>query len=84
MRSRVRGGSRFFIRNGGPLVSYPVERIYEEVGFISYYFHWAHDDIMNMDHRERRRWCDEISKINKKLNDEPDSKANVFDVFGKR
>lgn len=84
MRSRVRGRSRFFIRNGGPLVGYPIDRIYEEVGFISYYFHWAHDDIMKMDHRERRRWCDEISKINKKLNDEPDSKANVFDVFGKR
>jgi len=38
---------------------------------------------MNMEHRERRRWCDEISKINRKLNDEPD-KQNVFDVFGKR
>ncbi|WP_310735598.1 DUF6760 family protein [Cohnella herbarum] len=83
MRSRVRGGSRFFIRNGGPLVVHSPERIYEEVGFIAYYFHWPHDDIMNMEHRERRRWCDEISKINRKLNDEPD-KQNVFDVFGKR
>ncbi len=36
-----------------------------------------------MEHRERRRWCDEISKINRKLNDETD-KQNVFDVFGKR
>ncbi|MBN2982773.1 MULTISPECIES: DUF6760 family protein [Cohnella] len=84
MRSRVRGGSRFFIRNGGPLVAYPIDRIYEEVGFIAYYFHWPHDDIMNMDHRERRRWCDEISKMNRKLNEDSDRRDNPFDVFGKR
>mgnify|MGYP001294647619 FL=1 len=84
MRSRVRGGSRFFIRNGGPLVAYPLDRIYEEVGFIAYYFHWPHDDIMNMDHRERRRWCDEISKMNRKLNEDSDRRDNPFDVFGKR
>ena len=24
---------------------------------------------MNMEHRERKRWCEEISKINRKLND---------------
>lgn len=35
-----------------------------------------------MEHRERRRWCEEISKINEKLNDE--KKDNVFDVFNKR
>ncbi|MBM7868046.1 hypothetical protein JOC69_002957 [Heliobacterium gestii] len=31
-----------------------------------------------MEHRDRRRWCKEISRINRKLNDEPE---NVFDVF---
>lgn len=58
-----------------------MEKIYEEASFIAYYFHWPHDDIMAMEHRERRKWCDEISRINRKLNDEPD---NPFDVFGKR
>lgn len=33
---------------------------------------------MNMDHRERRKWCEQISGINRKMNDEPD---NVFNVF---
>jgi hypothetical protein len=32
---------------------------------------------MSLDHRERRRWCEEVSKINKKLSDEPE---NIFDV----
>jgi hypothetical protein len=31
-----------------------------------------------MEHKERRRWCEEISRINRKMNDEPERK-NVFD-----
>ncbi|WP_425278656.1 DUF6760 family protein [Defluviitalea saccharophila] len=52
--------------------------MYEEAAFIAYYFHWSHDEIMNMDHRERRKWCEQISNINKKMNDEPE---NVFNIF---
>lgn len=36
-----------------------------------------------MEHRERRKWCEEISKINRKMNDDSD-KNNPFDVFKKR
>ena len=32
---------------------------------------------MHLEHGERRRWCEEISKINRNLNDEP---KNIFDV----
>jgi hypothetical protein len=32
---------------------------------------------MHLEHAERRRWCEEISRINRKLNDEP---KNIFDV----
>ena len=48
--------------------SYPLDKIYEEVAFIAYHFHWKHDDIMNMEHEERRKWCEEITNINLKLN----------------
>ncbi|MEA1867058.1 MAG: DUF6760 family protein [Thermodesulfobacteriota bacterium] len=41
--------------------------MYEEVAFIAYYFHWRHDEIINMPHSERRRWCEEVSRINKKV-----------------
>ena len=37
------------------------------MSFLAYYLHWPMDDLMNMDHRERRRWC-EVSSINQKLN----------------
>lgn len=49
---------------------YPLNRIYEEVAFIAYYFHWSHEEIMNMEHRDRSRWCEEISKINRRLTGE--------------
>lgn len=35
---------------------------------------------MNLEHRDRKKWCDEISKINRKLNGEKEKK-NIFDVF---
>jgi len=46
---------------------YPLDRLYEEVAFIAYHFHWSLEEIMNMEHRERQRWVDEISKINRQL-----------------
>ena len=48
---------------------YPLDRLYEELAFISYYFHWPYEEVMNLDHLERRRWCEEVSKINKRLKD---------------
>jgi transcriptional antiterminator len=53
---------------------YPLERIYEEVAFIAFHFHWSHEEIMNMEHKERQRWCNEISKINKTITEGKDPK----------
>ncbi|MBM3235941.1 hypothetical protein FJZ31_06535 [Candidatus Poribacteria bacterium] len=60
------------------MTRYPIERIYEEVAFIAYHFHWNYEDILNMEHRERQRWCEEISKINRKMNEEPEGKMKLF------
>jgi hypothetical protein len=38
------------------------------MAFISYYFHWSEAEVLSMDHVMRRRWCKEISSINKNLN----------------
>nr|WP_311198888.1 DUF6760 family protein [Paenibacillus sp. YPD9-1] len=40
--------------------------------------------MMSMEHRERRKWCEEISRINRNLNDDGKKPDNPFDVFGKR
>ncbi|MFB9755803.1 DUF6760 family protein [Paenibacillus hodogayensis] len=81
----MRCGCVFFGRDGGGITGYPIDKIYEEASFIAYYFHWPHEQIMSLEHRERRRWCEEISKINRNLNDDGQEKqANPFDVFNKR
>lgn len=48
---------------------YPLDRIYEEVAFIAYHFKWGYTEVLEMDHAERRRWCLEISRINRSLSE---------------
>lgn len=55
-------------RRGGVL-GYPLKSLYEEIAFIAYHFHWQPDAVMNLEHTERRRWVEEISSINRRLND---------------
>lgn len=57
-------------RVAGGVVGYPLAPLYEEVAFIAYHFHWPHDQVMNLEHAERRRWVAEISSINGRLNEE--------------
>ena len=49
---------------------YPPEAIYEEVAFIAYHFHWDYETVLGLDHPERRRWVEEISRINRRLSEE--------------
>jgi hypothetical protein len=47
---------------------YPLDRLYEELAYIAYHFHWPYSEILNMDHTERERWVEEIAAINNRLN----------------
>jgi hypothetical protein len=51
------------------VTGYPSERLYEEVAYLAYHFHWPYDQIMRLDHRERQRWVNEVAKINRRLNE---------------
>ena len=50
-------------------MSYPSERLFEEVAYIAYYLHWPQDQIMEMPHRERQRWVAEVARTNELLNE---------------
>jgi len=41
----------------------------EEVAYIAYYFHWQLEDILAMEHQDRRQWAERIAKINRQLNE---------------
>jgi hypothetical protein len=49
------------------MIGYPSERLHEEVAYIAYHFHWPHDQILGLEHRERQRWVAEIARINKRI-----------------
>lgn len=49
---------------------YPLDQVFEEVAFVAYHFGWDHRAILEMPHWERRRWCEEISHINERMNEE--------------
>jgi hypothetical protein len=40
------------------------------VAFIAYHFHWSLDEIMSLEHDERRRWVSGISRLNEQINGE--------------
>jgi hypothetical protein len=47
------------------------------MAFVAYHFHWDREELMQLEHAERRRWCQEISEINGKLDGAP---PNPFDI----
>ncbi|MCW3065685.1 MAG: hypothetical protein JWN32_2857 [Solirubrobacterales bacterium] len=49
-------------------MSYPLDRLVEEVAFVAYHFHWPHGEVMALEHADRRRWVAEISSINERMN----------------
>ncbi len=60
---------------------YPEDELYKEMSFISYYFHWSEDDVLKLEHRQRRKWCSEISTINASLNPSKEKKEkSILDM----
>jgi len=48
-------------------VTYAADRIHEEVAYVAYHFHWSLDDILDLEHPLRRRYVEEIGRINHRL-----------------
>jgi hypothetical protein len=54
----------------GGILGYPLGDLREEVAFVAYHFHWPQAEIIAMEHAERREWVDEISWINRRVNED--------------
>lgn len=55
----------------------PPRELYRQLSFISYYFHWGLEDVLDLPHLEREAFCREISRINRESNSQ---EKNLFDV----
>lgn len=82
MRKELFGADKFYARG---ITLYPVDEMYKEAAFISYYFHWGQEEVMALEHNTRRRWCEEISSINASINPSGKKKEkSIFDLGKKQ
>lgn len=44
-----------------------VDRLYEEIAYVAYHFNWGYEDIVDLEHQERRRFVEQIASINRRL-----------------
>lgn len=61
------------LRSGGDRIGgalgYPLKRLYEEVAYVAYHFHWPHEQLMSLEHLERRQWVQQIAELNRRANE---------------
>ncbi len=51
-------------------MTYATDRLFEEVAYVAYHFHWPLEEILDLEHPVRRRFVGEIGRINERLNQE--------------
>jgi len=44
-------------------VTYGADKLYEEVAYVAFHFHWSHDAILDLEHPERQRFVDQIGRL---------------------
>ena len=45
-------------------MTYATDRLYSEIAYVAYHFHWSRDDILDLEHAERQRFVAEIAALN--------------------
>ncbi len=47
-------------------MTYAADRLYEEVAYVAYHFHWSLEELLDLEHPVRRRFAEEIDRINRR------------------
>jgi uncharacterized protein DUF6760 len=50
-------------------VTYDQDRLFEEVAYVAYHFHWPMGEILDLEHPLRQRFVEEIGRINRQLSE---------------
>ncbi|MGA7912582.1 MAG: DUF6760 family protein, partial [Candidatus Dormiibacterota bacterium] len=45
-------------------MTYDTDRMFEEIAYIAYHFHWSLEEILDLEHPLCRRFVEEIGRIN--------------------
>ena len=46
-------------------MTFDPERLFEEVAYVAYHFHWPLEEIVGLEHPLRQRFVEEIAAINR-------------------
>ena len=57
------------------MIGYPLKELFGEVAYLAYHLHWPYDQLMALEHRERRQWVREVARINHRLNEASEDPA---------
>ncbi|MFJ6700289.1 DUF6760 family protein [Streptomyces sp. NPDC091272] len=44
-------------------MTYATDRLHEEVAYVAFHFHWGLEDILDLEHQDRRRFVDQIASL---------------------
>ena len=58
-------------------MTYAADRLFEEVAYVAYHFHWPMDAILDLEHPVRLRFVDEIGRINARRSGGGDGDGSV-------
>ena len=48
-------------------MTYATDQLHEEVAYIAFHFHWGLDSLLDLEHADRRRYVEEIGRINQRM-----------------
>ena len=51
-------------------MTFDADRLFEEVAYVAYHFHWPLEEILDLEHPFRQRFVEEIGAINQALANE--------------
>ncbi|MEU8890827.1 DUF6760 family protein [Streptomyces sp. NPDC048442] len=44
-------------------MTYATDRLHEEVAYVAFHFHWGLEQILDLEHQDRRRYVDHIASL---------------------
>lgn len=50
-------------------MTYDQDRLFEEIAYVAYHFHWPMGEILDLEHPLRQRFVEEIGRINRQLSE---------------
>ncbi|MEU2158525.1 DUF6760 family protein [Streptomyces sp. NPDC019396] len=44
-------------------MTYATDRLHEEIAYVAYHFHWDLEEILDLEHHDRRRYAEQIAGL---------------------